>query len=33
MIDAPKEINLARGKAIKKRAAEQAAYVENDCFD
>jgi len=33
MIDAPKEINLARGKAIEKRAAEQAAHVENDCFD
>jgi len=33
MIDAPKEINLARGKAIEKREAEQATCAENDCFD
>jgi len=32
MIDAPKEINVARGKAIEKRAAEKELCVENDCF-
>lgn len=32
MIDAPKEINVARGKAIEKRAAEKEPAVENDCF-
>ena len=29
MIDAPKEVNVARGKAIAKRAAERAALEEN----
>lgn len=33
MIDAPKEINVARGKAIAKRAAECAAHTESDCVD
>lgn len=33
MIDAPKEINVARGKAIAKRAAERAARTESDCVD
>lgn len=28
MIDAPKEVNVARGKAIAKRAAERAALEE-----
>ncbi|MCM1297261.1 MAG: carbon storage regulator [Muribaculaceae bacterium] len=32
MIDAPKEINVARGKAIEKRAAERELGIENDCF-
>jgi len=32
MIDAPKEVNVARGKAIEKRAAKKEAYTENDCF-
>ncbi|MCM1224077.1 MAG: carbon storage regulator [Lachnospiraceae bacterium] len=29
MIDAPKEVNVARGKAIKKRAAARAAAAVN----
>ena len=33
MIDAPKDVNVARGKAIEKRAAERAVRVENDCCD
>jgi len=32
MIDAPKEVNVARGKAIEKRAAEKELAIENDCF-
>lgn len=32
MIDAPKEVNVARGKAIEKRAAEKEPAIENDCF-
>jgi len=32
MIDAPKEVNVARGKAIEKRAAEKELHIENDCF-
>lgn len=32
MIDAPKEVNVARGKAIEKRAAEKESAIENDCF-
>ncbi|MCD8038781.1 MAG: carbon storage regulator [Lachnospiraceae bacterium] len=28
MIDAPREINIARGKAIEKRAREEAAAAE-----
>lgn len=31
MIDAPKEVNIARGKAIEKRAAERELGIENDC--
>lgn len=31
MIDAPKDINIARGKAIEKRAVERER-IENDCF-
>ncbi len=33
MIDAPKEINIARGKAIEKRAAEQEMAADRDWFD
>lgn len=33
MIDAPKEINVARGKAIEKRARQRSALTENDCLD
>ena len=33
MIDAPKDVNVARGKAIEKRAAERAVRAENDCCD
>ena len=33
MIDAPKEINIARGKAIEKRAMEQEAAADRDWFD
>lgn len=33
MIDAPKEINIARGKAIRKRARERMAAAENSCPD
>ena len=33
MIDAPKEINVARGKAIEKRARERMAKPENECYD
>lgn len=33
MIDAPKDVNVARGKAIEKRARERMCTVENDCFD
>lgn len=33
MIDAPKDVNVARGKAIEKRTAEKAALLENDCCD
>lgn len=32
MIDAPREVNVARGKAIEKRAAEREPVIENDCF-
>lgn len=32
MIDAPRDINVARGKAIEKRAAERAVRAENDCY-
>lgn len=32
MIDAPREVNVARGKAIEKRAAEKESAIENDCF-
>lgn len=32
MIDAPREVNVARGKAIEKRAAEKEPTIENDCF-
>ncbi len=32
MIDAPREVNVARGKAIEKRAAEKEPATENDCF-
>lgn len=32
MIDAPREVNVARGKAIEKRAAEKEPAIENDCF-
>lgn len=31
MIDAPQEVNIARGKAIEKRAAERKLGIENDC--
>lgn len=31
MVDAPKEINVARGKAIEKRAAVQRLAEENRC--
>lgn len=33
MIDAPRDVNVARGKAIEKRAAERAVQGENDCCD
>ena len=33
MIDAPKEINIARGKAIEKRAMEQEMTADRDWFD
>ena len=33
MVDAPKEINIARGKAIEKRAREQEEAVDRDWFD
>ena len=33
MIDAPKEINIARGKAIEKRAMEQETAADRDWFD
>lgn len=33
MIDAPKEINIARGKAIEKRAMEQETVADRDWFD
>lgn len=33
MIDAPKEINIARGKAIEKRAREREAAADMDWFD
>lgn len=32
MIDAPKEVNVARGKAIEKRAAEKGLCIEDDCL-
>ena len=37
MIDAPREVNVARGKAIRKRAAEKEAIliesaVKKDCL-
>lgn len=33
MIDAPKDINIARGKAIEKRAREKEAAADMDWFD
>lgn len=33
MIDAPKEINIARGKAIEKRAREKELAADMDWFD
>lgn len=33
MIDAPKEVNIARGKAIEKRAMEQEMAADRDWFD
>ena len=32
MVDAPKEINVARGKAIEKRAAAQQLAEESKCL-
>lgn len=33
MIDAPKDINIARGKAIEKRAREKEVAADRDWFD
>ena len=32
MVDAPREINVARGKAIEKRAAEKQLAEEDKCL-
>ena len=33
MIDAPKEVNVVRGKAIENRIGNESGQIENDCCD